>query len=395
MGDERLKAALGYAKFRGTPRILVFRAKYLVIGDVIDAARDLGWEVAELDAKIKGAGEGKFVAELLTALVAHRPDFVVTINHLGFDERGVLSGLLDDYGVPLATWFVDHPLPILGGADANATKTCQVFCFARTAIPWLEERGYESPVFLPTGSNRRYFHPEVAAKASGRFASTALSFAGSSWWTKARTEPTAAAKKAAREVASRGPIDRKLLASGVPDWIDAASRGPDRSAFAGLQVALAESSMRTRGKLVRALRPLGLRLFGDPDWKRVVQGVRVEPYLAYETELPALFAGCGVNANVTAEQMPTAVNQRVWDVPGAGGFLLTDAQEDALAVFEPDLDMAFYATPEEAADKARFFMGRETERRAAAERAFRKVEAAHRATHRLEKMYDVMRARFG
>jgi spore maturation protein CgeB len=395
MGDERLRAALGYPRFRGTPRVLVFRAKYLVIGDVLDAARDLGWAVAELPVKIRGEGEKKLVAELLTALVAHRPDFVVTVNFLGFDERGVLAGLLAEYGIPLAAWFVDHPLPILGGADENATSTCQVFCFERTALPWLESRGYEAPVFLPTGSNRRCFNPEVAARLGARFESTALSFAGSSWWTKARTEPSALARRAAKEVSAKGPVDRKLLAAGVPEWVDAASRGPDRSAFAGLQVALAESSMRTRGEFVRALKPLGLRLFGDPDWKRVVPGVRVEKYLQYETELPALFAGCGVNANVTAEQMPTAVNQRVWDVPGAGGFLLTDAQEDALDAFEPDAEMAFYATPEEAADKARYFMAHEGERRAAAARAFDKVEAAHRATHRMQRMYDVMRARFG
>ena len=395
MGDERLRAALGYPKFRATPRILVFRAKYFVVGDVLDAARELGFEVAEVDAKIQGAGEGKFVAALLTAIVTHRPDFVVTVNHLGFDEQGVLSGLLAEYGVPLASWFVDHPLPILGGADKNATKSCQVFCFERTAIPWLVSRGYENVVHLPTGSNRRWFHPDVAAKLRARFDSTALSFVGNSWWLKARTEPTAQVRKAARELAERGPVDRALLAKGVPEWVDEASRGPDRTAFFGMQAALAESSMQTRGRFVRALKPLGLRLFGDPDWKRVVPGVRVEKTLSYETELPALFAASGVNANVTAEQMPTAVNQRVWDVPGAGGFLLTDAQEDALEVFEPDVDMAFYTTPEEAVDKARHYMSRETERLAAAARAFAKVEAAHRATHRMQKMYDVMRRRFG
>lgn len=45
--------------------------------------------------------------------------------------------------------------------------------------------------------------------------------------------------------------------------------------------------------------------------------------------------------NNPAAQMPTALNQRVWDVPGVCGFLITDAQEDALEFFEEDVDMVF------------------------------------------------------
>ena len=43
-----------------------------------------------------------------------------------------------------------------------------------------------------------------------------------------------------------------------------------------------------------------------------------------ETGALAIYAGTAVSVNLTATSMPTALNLRVWDVPGAGGFLLTE-----------------------------------------------------------------------
>jgi len=44
MDDARLRAALGYLKFKREPRVLIFDTGYLVVGDALDAAEDLGWK---------------------------------------------------------------------------------------------------------------------------------------------------------------------------------------------------------------------------------------------------------------------------------------------------------------------------------------------------------------
>ena len=163
----------------------------------------------------------------------------------------------------------------------------------------------------------------------------------------------------------------------------------------GSQVLLAEASMKRRRGFARAMAPTGLQIFGDPYWSEMVPGIKLSPAVDYQKGLPALFAGSAVNANVTAEQMPTAVNQRVWDVPGTGAFLLTDAQEDALEFFYEDEEIVVYRRFDEAADKARYYAKESEKRQAIAKRAFEKVEAHHRVTHRLQKMVEVMRRRFG
>ena len=399
MDDRILKKALGYRRFTGQPRTLILDTGYLMVRDVIHAAEDLGWHSTSLPTPREGTGEGEFVGRLLMALATERPDFVVTINHLGFDEVGVLAGLLDRYQIPTASWFVDHPLAVLGGAPGNVTSCCKVFCFERTALPWLARMGYTDPVYLPTASNQRIYHPSVIDRDRAAALSWPLTFVGNSWWIKARQEPAAWVREGVKALGRIQEVNRSSLdgmeqnLSKVP--LSGVEASHPRARYAVAAAALAEASMERRGSMARALQPLGLRVHGDPAWEQLVPGIDVRGYLDYERELPALFSSCAVNANVTAEQMPTAVNQRVWDVPGVRSFLLTDAQEDALEFFDEDHEIVVYRDFEEAADKARHYLQHEEARLAIAARAHQKVEQAHRFTHRLRRMAEVMRDSFG
>ena len=391
---RRLKTALGYRRFAGPGRLLILDTGYLMVNDVIQASRELGWHTVALPTRCRGNGAGEFVGRLLTALLDHRPDFVLTLNHLGFDEQGVLSQLLDRLDVPTASWFVDHPLPIVGGTPDNATSGCQVFCFERTALPWLAEQGYSDPQYLPTATP---FDPGRAQPELVRRLAWPLTFAGNSWWIKARKEPPGWARRGAAALRRIHNITRHEITRGLEQSL---SKVPlpvkhSRARYAVAATAMAEASMARRGQLARALAPHGLRVHGDPAWRQLAPGVDLKPGVKYQDQLPALFAGSQVNANVTAEQMPTAINQRVWDVPGVGGFLLTDDQEDALTFFEEDREVVVYRDFEEAADKARYYLDHPTQRQAIADRARRKVARNHRLTHRLQQMAEVMAARFG
>ncbi|MBN2527972.1 MAG: glycosyltransferase [Deltaproteobacteria bacterium] len=391
MEDARLRAALGYLRFKVVPRVLVMDTGYHVVEDAVESALDLGWQVHRLPSPKKGTGDNRFVAALLTALVRFRPDFVLTINHLGFDEKGVLAGLLARYDIPLASWFVDHPMPVLGAAGGNATANLQLFCFERTAFDWLKKNGYGEPVFLPTAANRRHFSIESLNRYLLPQYRCFLSFAGNSWWYKTRVEPDKKTRKAARTLAEKQKIDRTTVAGAFEAML---AKG-DRRMFAAAQVALAEASMKSRQRFVRRMSPLGLTLVGDAYWKNLCPAVSVHPYLDYHSELPAFFAASDVNLNITSEQMPSAVNQRVWDVPAVGAFLLTDAQEDALNVFTDGESMAFYTTLDEAESKARYYLSHPEKRAVMAQKAMTIVDSGHRMTHRMQRMLAVMKKRFG
>lgn len=394
MQESLLKKHLGYAKFTSEPTVLILDTGYLVVRDLIDACEDLAWQVQHLPAPQKGQSSGDFVGRLLEAVARHKPDYLLTINHLGFDVEGALAQLLHRFDVCVASWFVDHPTLVLGAAEAVSVDSCQIFTFERTSLDWLEAKGFKDSVYLPTGSSGRAFRrggipPAMIAQLKAK-----LSFVGNSWWTKSRVEPSVDILKAARALARGNTIDKRFFAQGLEGRLRAIKAPTVASRYDIVKTAIAEASMQKRRRFAEALQPLGLCVHGDPYWEQLVKGIDLRPTLDSKSELPALFVASEINCNVTAEQMPTAVNQRVWDVPAVGGFLLTDAQDDLFEFFVDEEEVVAYRSFEEAADKVRFYASKPELRQQIAARGEDKVNRFHRVTHRMATIYETMRKRF-
>jgi spore maturation protein CgeB len=397
MTTTSLTEALGYSKFRAgeTPRMLVLESEYFLVRDVIQSAQAMGWSVQTLPIKLEGEAESEMLKSLLMELVRFQPDFLLTINHIGFDEAGVLAGILEDYGIPICSWFVDHPLPILGGAEQNATSNTQLFCYERTALPWLARIGFEDPRYLPTASNPEQFHPsKVDASISARMGRP-LNLVAGSWFQRARLDVTPEGAEFARQLAIGRTVDRKFLRDDLARLLEQNAPEHGRALFMAAQITLGEATLQSRVELVRELADLGLVVYGDTHWEKLVEGVELPGAVHPTRELPSVFAGSDVNLNITAMQMPTALNKRVWDVPGSGGFLLTDSQADLFEFFETGVDVATFSCTEEAAEKARFYLDNPAARAKVAAAGFERVEKAHRTHHRLQSMVEVLAKRFG
>ena len=93
--------------------------------------------------------------------------------------------------------------------------------------------------------------------------------------------------------------------------------------------------------------------------------------------------------------MATAVNQRVFDCPGAGGFLLTDNQASLAELFDVESEVAIYTTLEEAREQLRWFMARLDARRAITARARKRILGEHTYRHRLEAIVGLLQGLYG
>ena len=101
-----------------------------------------------------------------------------------------------------------------------------------------------------------------------------------------------------------------------------------------------------------------------------------------------------MNINYTSFQMRTAVNQRVFDVPACGGFLLSDRQEDMERFFEVGREAVCFCCEEEAASLAAHYLANEGERKRIAEAGRRRVLAEHTYEKRMAALVAEMRERF-
>ena len=135
-------------------------------------------------------------------------------------------------------------------------------------------------------------------------------------------------------------------------------------------------------------------IVGDDGWKIEFRHDKLQPryhgIINYYDELPRFYAHSAINFNCTSKQMKGAVNQRIFDAPATGAFVLTDWRPQMDALFEPH-EIACYHDKEEIPELVRHYLAHPAERQAVARAGRERVLRCHTWAHRLKEMLDEMR----
>ncbi len=107
-------------------------------------------------------------------------------------------------------------------------------------------------------------------------------------------------------------------------------------------------------------------------------------------DMPKVFKASKINLNITLKSIKTGIPLRAMDIMGAGGFLLTNYQEDFFEYFEADKDFVFYGSKEELLEKADYYLKHEAQRKAIALSGYQKVSARHNYHVRLKEMLQII-----
>ncbi|OLN26266.1 CgeB family protein [Desulfovibrio sp. DV] len=389
------------------PRVLCLTNKLFLLGEVMAACTRLGAPCHYLETGPE-LDRDDFIAMLRRAVADFRPDFVLTVNHLGVDRQGVLLALLESLRLPLASWFVDSPELVLPLYAPAATRDTVLFTWDADSIAPLAAAGFPHVHYLPLAADETRFCSRPALPASHPWR-TRVSFVGNSMTRKTRLRLAAAAPPpllagAFGELAvSFGVSDartvREHLATARPDLL------PAYTALGGIERQLAyataviwESTRRYRADCVGRILPWQPILVGDPGWRETFAGEgrdwRYQSELAYYDELPDFYPLSDINFNATSLQMKGAVNQRVFDVPACRAFLLTDARRQMERLFEPGREVVVYSHPEEVGELVARYLADPAARERIAAAGQRRLLAEHTYPRRMTELFAVMRATF-
>jgi spore maturation protein CgeB len=170
-------------------------------------------------------------------------------------------------------------------------------------------------------------------------------------------------------------------------------RGLDRQGMSDLEAALLwKATLEYRLTCVRELLPFEPVIYGDAGWRELLGNrVTLRPEVNYYDELPQVYGGTAINFNATSLQMKAAVNQRVFDAPAAGGFVLTDFREQLAELFEVGEEVACFGEPGEIGDLVRFYLQHPEVRETMTAKARSRVLAEHTYRHRVAAMLEMMR----
>lgn len=381
-------------------RVLVINPDYFLLPEVMRAFRQLGHEVRlALFDKHQDQGE-EVLRQILLDVQEFSPDLVFTVNHLGFDREGLLLDTLHRLRVPSVSWYVDSPAIILSLYDGPQSDLAFIFVWDPTYIPEAQALGFDRVFPLPLATDPEIFSPERAGIKGNR--RTPVAFVGNSMVGSVQ-------KKLARLPGSHNfqelvnrlfksfqsqpfrRLESLLRSEGLEE--DPLLQGLDRQGWSDLEAALLwKSTLEYRLTCIRELVPFEPVVYGDAGWRELLgNGFILRPEVNYYDELPQVYGATVINFNATSLQMKAAVNQRIFDTPAAGGFLLTDFREQLAELFRVGEEVACFEEPGEIPELVYFYLQHPEVRKKMTAKARERVLAEHTYLHRVAAMLDTMR----
>ena len=398
-----------YRKFAHTkPRILLLTSKYFLIGEIVSACQRLGVENFLLALPEGAVGQNEFVEEFLKAVLEFKPDFVMTINHLGVDREGVLTSLLEKLRLPMASWFVDNPHLVLHLYARLVSPWVALFTWDKDNIASLKNMGFENTWYMPLGVDATRFKLVTEAPENHKW-KTDISFVGNSMVKKVAKrmgkctlpeELTSDYKEVAEHFSlshERSVVE--FLQAYYPEHARLYQGLATTEDKLGFETMLTwEATLQYRLSCVQEILSFNPLIVGDDGWFSLLTHSNTWRYHAevnYYDDLPNLYPLSCINFNCTSKQMKGAVNQRVFDVPATGAFLLTDYREQVEDLFEVGKEIICFKEAGEIPELVAKYLTEPAKRQEIAHNARKRILAEHTYDLRLENLIKQMQKTFG
>jgi len=379
------------------PKILLVGQDYFILPELHRAMKRLGMEFLVVPFRQEPA----FLKELFDVAASFCPDFILTINHAGLDAEGQVLGLLRKCGIPLASWFVDkHDMFLRNAVDANALLA--VFTWDPDGVRPIGDLGVPVVRHLPLATD-----PEVFTKGpSGRL--HGVSFVGSSWARKIADNINAGSfpETLLKQYGLVGSLYEQnpqvspvaLLARSAPRLLCELESLPPGKQLQYVRLVQLEATRLRRLRCVEQLLRFKPAIVGDGFWREHLarHGMPFIWYgrMHYEQELPSFYRQVSVNFNTTSLQSSNAVNQRLFDIPACGSFVLTDRTAGMEELFEPGSEVACYDSVEDIGPQVERWLADTAGRKRVSEAARKRVLAEHTYEHRLLAIVKSMKSAF-
>ena len=388
-------------------KILMLTWKSFGNEDMIDALRELGHQVTEQPFSDKGEKpDEQLEQELADSIRRHSPDLLFSFNYFP-----VASLACKKQGLPYVSWVYDSPLVRLYHYTINY-PTNHVFVFDRQQFLEFHNAGIRTVHYLPMAANTKRL---TAMTDTSAFQKTPwynchpVAFIGSLYtekhqfyqrmegkispYTKGYLEGLMAAQM---QVYGYNFIQESLPENILADMQKALPLTPGADSVESVEYLFAQyvinrqiTSLERRELLTAVSERYGLDLY-TPDRTLKLPRCTNHGSVDYYDFAPYVFKEAKINLNISLRSILSGIPLRAFDIMGAGGFLLTNYQEDFLEFFVPGEDFVFYESKADLLDKIRYYLDHEAERAQIAENGLRKISADHTYVHRVNEILSFL-----
>lgn len=395
-------------------KILFPNWKNFGLEDITEAFEELGHTVFHYTQEPKNYRlDPRFKSELKKFIRTNSIDFVFTSNYFP-----IISNTCHELDIPYISWCYDSPL-ILAYSKTVFHPCNHIFLFDSQMVQDLQELGVKNACYLPMAVNANRLNTLKATPTQRKIIQADISFVGSLYTEKhtlydrmdklgddTRRYLETIMKKQHKiygtsiiEDALTPDIIQKLLEA-MP--IELHQDGMETYAYVYANYFLYRKITQTeRTELLQlissALPEMScyaakaappLKLY-TPEETPFLPKIKNMGSVHYLNEMPLVFRHSKINLNITLRSIKNGIPLRAMDIMGAGGFLLTNPQNDFSRHFEDGTDYVSYKSTEDLLNKIEYYLSHEKERKEIAQNGWKKVCEEHTYKQRIQEMLTI------
>lgn len=392
-------------KWRINVRILIYEYKHFGIEDIISAFSKYEYSTDKITGEIKDSGSDKeFEQKLESRLHQCEYDFVFSFNYYP-----VISKVCQKNGIKYVSWVYDSPLITL--YNYTVINSCNyIFLFDGGMYSELKNAGIKTVYYLPLAVNTDRLDKMLingTHAQNGNKYKCDISFVGSMYNEKKNALYDRLYKGLSEyakgymdalintqydmygcDIMEKG-INHEKIIKELQKSINVTTNpdGVESPAYSYANYFMARKVTELeRGKAVRELSEnYKVYVYTKEMSANVGKAVNKGP-VDYYNEMPYIFHNSKINLNITLKSIKSGIPLRVFDVMGAGGFLISNYQADMLEYFNPGEDYVCYESLDELKYLVEYYLSHDKERNEIAANGYNKVKKHHSFENRVEEI---------
>ena len=382
-------------------KLLIYKLNSYLQHDIYEICKEknVSFEVFGWEFRNKNCDE-EFLEWFSSTIDKNAYDAVLSVNYYP-----VISEACMKKNVKYIAWCYDNPLNVERIEDTLNNPVNYVFLFDKIQFWNYVQKGFETVYHLPLGVNRSRLLNMNISKSDYQRYSAEVSFVGNLYESRVHellatmNEYTQGYLKSLMHLQSQiygYYILDELIPEELVENINSqyVVLNPDtkfKLNKAALTFAMASEVTRNERLILLNLcgRRYDTKLYSY-DKSDLIKNVINCGSVDYVTEMPKVFAISKINLNPSLRIIQTGIPLRAFDIMGAGGFLLSNYQEELVEYFMNEEDMVIYESMEDALAKIEFYLSHEDLRSKIATNGRRKTLENHSLQGNLEKILKVV-----
>lgn len=355
-------------------KILMYRWKAYNYKDIKYTFEKMGYEVTEVYQDLLNYDVDEDFAEKLKGIIKDNSfEFCFTVNYFP-----LISNVCEECNLQYVCWSCDNPLISLYHKSVFNSVN-RIFLFDLTNVEEFKGMGVPHVYHLPLAVDvDRLDYLFENAEPTEKYKNE-ISFVGSLYeknsydkmeftlpdYLRGYFEATMEAQKDLQGV---NIIDRMLTPEILMELENYFQLEKSEDSLSDLNLIFSVTTLgfkiaqkQRRSILIELSKHHNVSIYTNSDTKDLLR-VNYRGSVDYWNEMPRVFRDSKINLNITIPNIKSGIPLRIYDVLGAGGFLITNFQAELPMFFENEKHMVWYYSERDLQEKVDYYLKHDSER---------------------------------